>query len=278
MALGTLFRPDAMAHAASDDAQGVDDARGWRGVVDPLHVAPRAKRIIHLYMAGGPSHLETFDDKPELAKRDGQPMPESFTKGQQIAQLQGQKLNCFAPQFPFMQYGRSGLSVCSQFPKIGSLADDLCIIRSMQTDQINHDRAHTLFNTGSSVPGRPSIGAWLTYGLGDSTRDLPSYVVLTSIGKGGQAQPIAARQWASGFLPSRFQGVEFRSKGDPVLYVFRTVRNPNAPGGAEFVPELIHNRSGVGSQLQTADLNGDGAVDVLAATDRGTFIFWGSRD
>jgi hypothetical protein len=219
MALGTLFRPDALALAAAGDPQDADDARGWQGVVDPLHAAPRAKRIIHLYMAGGPSHLETFDHKPELAKRDGQPMPESFTKGQQIAQLQGQKLNCFAPQYPFMQYGQTGLSICSQFPKIGSRADDLCIIRSMQTDQINHDPAHTLFNTGSAVPGRPSMGSWLTYGLGDSTRDLPSFVVLTSIGKGGQAQPIAARQWASGFLPSRFQGVEFRSKGDPVLYV-----------------------------------------------------------
>lgn len=219
MALGTLLRPDSVARAA--EAAGPSGRDRWQGVVRPVHVQPRAKRIIHLYMAGGPSHLETFDHKPELARRHGQPMPESLTKGQQIAQLQGQELKCFAPQWPYQTYGECGLSMCSRFPRMGSLADDLCVIRSMQTDQINHDPAHTLFNTGSAVPGRPSMGAWLTYGLGDSTRDLPSFVVLTSVGKGGQAQPIAARQWSSGFLPSRFQGVEFRSHGDPVLYVSR---------------------------------------------------------
>jgi hypothetical protein len=219
MALGTLLRPDATARAALGTPNDPDDGRAWQGVIYPPHFHPRAKRIIHLYMAGGPSHLETFDFKPELARRHGQPMPESLTEGQQIAQLQGQKLNCFAPQFAFQQYGQAGLSICTQFPRIASLSDDLCIIRSMQTDQINHDPAHTLFNTGSAVPGRPSMGSWLTYGLGDSTRDMPSFVVLTSVGKGGQAQPIAARQWSAGFLPSRFQGVEFRSKGDPVLYV-----------------------------------------------------------
>ena len=195
----------------------------WNGVVDPRHFVPRAKRVIHLYMAGGPSHLETFDYKPKLAELDGQPMPNSFTRGQPIAQLQGQQLRCLAPQFPFARFGKSGQEISTRFPHIGSIADDISIIRSMQTDQINHDPAHTLFNTGSSIPGRPSMGSWLTYGLGSESSDLPGFVVLASVGKGGQAQPIAARQWSSGFLPGRFQGVEFRGEGDPVLYV----KNPN---------------------------------------------------
>ena len=191
----------------------------YDGVVSPRHHAPRVKRVIHLYMAGGPSHLETLDHKPKLRELHGQPMPESFTKGQPIAQLQGQRLMCLGPQHPFARFGESGQEICARFPHIGSVADELAIIRSMKTDQINHDPAHTLFNTGSTQPGRPSMGSWVTYGLGSECDDLPGFVVLTSVGKGGQAQPIAARQWSAGSLPSRFQGVEFRSKGDPVLYV-----------------------------------------------------------
>ncbi|MEC8651237.1 MAG: DUF1501 domain-containing protein, partial [Planctomycetota bacterium] len=191
----------------------------YDGVVSPRHHAPRVKRVIHLYMAGGPSHLETLDHKPKLRELHGQPMPESFTKGQPIAQLQGQRLTCLGPQHPFARFGQSGQEICARFPHIGAVADVLAIIRSMKTDQINHDPAHTLFNTGSTQPGRPSMGSWVTYGLGSECDDLPGFVVLTSVGKGGQAQPIAARQWSAGSLPSRFQGVEFRSQGDPVLYV-----------------------------------------------------------
>jgi len=210
IALGSLLRPDSLL--------GDVVVPKWHGVINPPHFKPRAKRIIHLYMAGGPSHLETFDYKPKLAEMNGKPMPESLTKGKQIAQLQGKKLVCLAPQWPFQQYGESGLNISSKFPLIGSLADKLCLIRSMKTEQINHDPAHTLFNTGNANPGRPAIGSWLTYGLGDSTQNLPNFVVLSSIGRGGQAQPIASRQWSSGFLPSRLQGVEFRSRGEPVLY------------------------------------------------------------
>jgi len=176
-------------------------------------------------MAGGMSQLETFDNKPMLAQMNGKPMPESFTSGQQIAQLQGQALNCLGPTHTFQKYGQSGQEISSLFPHISTLADDICIVRSFQTDQINHDPAHTLMNTGTSIIGRPSMGSWLLYGLGAETQNLPGYVVLTSEG-GGQAQPIAARQWHSGFLPSQFQGVEFRSKGDPVLYV-------NSPNGVQ---------------------------------------------
>jgi hypothetical protein len=190
-----------------------------RGVLDPPPLPQRAKRVIWLTMAGGPSHLETFDHKPKLAELDGQPMPESLTKGQQLAQLQGQKLVCFGPQHPFKPMGPNGTHICELFPQIGSVLGDICLIRSMTTDAINHDPAHMFMNTGSQIAGRPSMGSWVTYGLGSDAVDLPGFVVLTSLGKGGQNQPIAARQWSSGFLPSRYQGVQLRGKGDPVLYL-----------------------------------------------------------
>jgi len=190
-----------------------------RGVVNPLHHPAKAKRVIYLYQAGGPSHLETFDFKPKLQSMDGQGMPESFTKGQQIAQLQGKELKCFGPQYGFKTFGKSGQQICELFPHIGSVADDVCIIRSMQGEQINHDPAHTLMNTGSIIAGRPSMGSWILYGLGSEAEDLPGFVVLLSSGRGGQNQPIAARQWSAGLLPSKFQGVKFNSAGDPVLYI-----------------------------------------------------------
>jgi hypothetical protein len=197
-------------------------ANSSRGTVQPLHFPPRAKRIIWLYMAGGMSHLDTYDYKPKLAELHGQPMPESITAGQQIAQLQGQPLNCFAPQHPFQKYGTSGQEISTLWSELGGrCADDLCIVRSLHTDAINHDPAHTLMNTGTMIAGRPAMGAWVQYGLGAETENLPGFVVMVSTGKYGQKQPIAARQWHSGFLPSRFQGVEFRSTGDPVLYVNR---------------------------------------------------------
>ena len=149
----------------------------------------------------------------------GEPMPESVTKGQPIAQLQNQKLKCFGPQHPFTRYGESGQEMTTLFPKIGEVADEICIVRSMQTEQINHDPAHTFMNTGTQISGRPAAGSWIWYGIGSEAEDLPGFVVLTSQGRGGQMQPIAARQWHSGFLPSRFQGVQFRSKGDAVLYL-----------------------------------------------------------
>ena len=180
--------------------------------------SPKAKRVIFLCMAGGPSHLETFDYKPELAKMDGQAMPESITKGQPIAQLQGQVLKCLGPQWDFAKHGQSGQEISSVFPNIAKLADEMAIVRSMTTKQINHDPAHTFMNCGTQISGRPCMGSWIQYGLGSETQDLPGFVVLTSVG-GGQSQPIASRQWHSGFLPSKFQGVHFHSKGDPVLYV-----------------------------------------------------------
>ncbi len=207
VALASLLTPSRVNAAAT------------KGVLGTLPLPQKVKRVIWLSMAGGPSHLETFDPKPKLAEMHGQPMPESFTKGQQLAQLQGQKLTCFAPQHPFEKFGKSQTEICALFPHIGSVMDEICLIRSMTTDAINHDPAHMFMNTGSQIAGRPSMGAWVTYGLGSEASDLPGFVVLTSLGKGGQNQPIAARQWSSGFLPSRYQGVQLRSKGDPVLYL-----------------------------------------------------------
>src|SRR4029077_4144689 len=180
---------------------------------------PKARRVIYLTMAGGPSHLETFDHKPKLAEMDGQPIPSSLTDGQPIAQLQGAKvLRCLGPQHGFNTYGESQQMISDILPHIAAIADEICIIRSMVTEQINHDPAQTLMNTGTSISGRPSIGSWLNYGLGSENQNLPGFVVLTSEG-GGQGQPISARQWASGFLPSKFQGVKFQSSGEPVIYV-----------------------------------------------------------
>jgi hypothetical protein len=190
-----------------------------QGVLNPLPLPQRAKRVIWLTMAGGPSQLETFDPKPALAAMNGKPMPESFTKGQQLAQLQGQQLVCFAPQHPFAKFGSTQVEMCALFPQIGSVIDDLCLVRSMTTEAINHDPAHMFMNTGSQIAGRPSMGAWVTYGLGSESENLPGFVVLMSLGMGGQNQPVAARQWSSGFLPSRYQGVQLRSQGDPVLYL-----------------------------------------------------------
>jgi hypothetical protein len=212
VALSALLDPKLLRAAP---AQG----EAWPGVVRPLHFPARAKRVIHLYQAGGPSHLELFDHKPKLAAMHGEPMPESFTKGQPIAQLQNQKLKCFGPQHPFTRYGASGQEMTTLFPKIGEIADEICIVRSLTTEQINHDPAHTFMNTGTQISGRPAAGAWIWYGIGAEAQDLPGFVVLTSQGRGGQMQPIAARQWHTGFLPSRFQGVHFRSKGDAVLYL-----------------------------------------------------------
>jgi hypothetical protein len=203
---------------AGESAKAASAAANPPGREGLPHLPPRIKRVIFLCMAGGPSHLETFDYKPELAKLDGQPMPESYTQGQPIAQLQGQQLKCQGPLTKFGQYGVSGQTISDFLPWHQKMADDICIVRSMLTEQINHDPAHTFMNTGTAISGRPSMGSWVTYGLGAESDNLPGFVVLTSVG-GRNPQPIASRQWAAGFLPSRYQGVEFSGSGQPVNYV-----------------------------------------------------------
>ncbi len=210
VALASLLKPVGL-HAAS------------KGVLPSLPLPQKAKRVIWLTMAGGPSQLELFDYKAKLAEMNGQPMPESMTRGQQLAQLQGQKLICQGAQFRFQKFGRNQTELSELLPHLGSVIDDICIVKSMTTDAINHDPAHMFMNSGSQIAGRPSMGAWVTYGLGSEAEDLPGFVVLVSTGKGRTPQPIAARQWSSGFLPSKYQGVQLRAKGDPVLYL----NNPN---------------------------------------------------
>ena len=153
-ALGSISNP--LTNIANNNKR-------WTGVMTPPPLPIKAKRVIFLCMAGGPSHLETFDNKPELAKLHGKPMPESFTKGQQIAQLQGKELKAFGPQHEFKHWGQSGQELTTIFPQIGKIADEISIIRSMQTEQINHDPAHTFMNTGSIIAGRPSMGSWINY-------------------------------------------------------------------------------------------------------------------
>jgi len=210
--LGTVALASLLEPGLLQAAPGV-------GKLGGPHRPARARRVIWMTMAGGPSQLETFDPKPKLAALHGQPMPESLTHGQQLAQLQGQKLVCLGPQFPFMKCGRQATEISTLFPHLGSVIDDLCLVRSMTTDAINHDPAHLFMNTGSQIAGRPSMGAWVNYGLGSEAENLPGFVVLVSTGPGRSPQPIAARQWSSGFLPSRHQGVQLRSQGDPVLYL-----------------------------------------------------------
>lgn len=213
VALSSLMAQDQNRSAGSDH---------WPGIPSIRHQMAKAKRVIYLYMSGGPSHLETFDYKPRLNELDGKPMPESFTKGQPIAQLQGQQLRVQGHLTKFRQYGQSGQWISDFLPWHGKLADDITIIRSMVTDQINHDPAHTVMNTGTALSGRPSMGSWITYGLGSEAEDLPGFVVMTSFA-GRNPQPISQRMWGNGFLPGRFQGVEFNSSGDPVNYL----KNPD---------------------------------------------------
>ena len=183
---------------------------------------PKAKRIIYLFQSGAPSQMDLFDPKPELGERRGQDLPESIRKGQRLTTMtSGQKTFPVAPSlFKFGQHGQSGAWFSELMPHMAGIADDWCVIRSMNTEAINHDPAITFMQTGSQLAGRPSIGSWLGYGLGSQNKDLPAYVVLTSFGTGRRDdQPLYDRLWAAGFLPSKHQGVKFRNQGDPVLYL-----------------------------------------------------------
>ncbi len=183
---------------------------------------PKAKRIIYLFQSGAPSQMDLFDPKPELAKRRGEDLPESIRKGQRLTTMtSGQKSFPVAPSiFKFAQHGNSGAWFSDLMPHMSKAADDWCIIRSLHTEAINHDPAITFMQTGSQLAGRPSIGAWMNYGLGSENSELPAYVVLTSFGSGRKDdQPLYDRLWSAGFLPAKYQGVKFRNKGEPVLYL-----------------------------------------------------------
>jgi hypothetical protein len=210
IALANLINPARLV-AASDQDRGVLGGR--------LHFAAKAKRVIYLFMAGGPSQMETFDYKPLLNTRNGEQLPDSVRKGQRLTGMSGNQssLPLAGSQFGFSQHGASGTWVSNLLPQTARIVDELCIVRSMFTEAINHDPAITFFQTGSQIAGRPSLGAWLHYGLGSDNENLPAFVVLITPGK--VDQPLYSRLWGSGFLPSRHQGVQFRSGKDAVLYL-----------------------------------------------------------
>lgn len=187
-----------------------------------VHHLPKAKRVIYLFQSGAPSQMDLFDPKPQMAAQRGKDLPESIRKGQRLTTMtSGQKAFPVAPSmFKFSQHGKGGIWLSDLWKHLPSVADELCVVRSMYTEAINHDPAITFCQTGSQLAGRPSIGSWLSYGLGSANADLPAYVVMTSFGTGRpDDQPLYDRLWSSGFLPTQHQGVKFRNKGDPVLYL-----------------------------------------------------------
>ena len=214
-ALGSLLNPELFAAKPRRNDIG--------GLTDLPHFTPKAKRVIYLFQSGGPAQMDLYDPKPDLVNRLGEEVPKSvYPDERKTTMTSGQTSFPVAPsRFQFARHGQSGMELSELMPALGRMADDICVIRSMHTEAINHDPAATFFQTGSVVPGRPSMGSWINYGLGCENSDLPSFVALTS-GTGGQ--PLYDRLWGNGFLPGRFQGVKFRGQGDPILDLY------NPPG------------------------------------------------
>jgi hypothetical protein len=196
------------------------DLNAGAGLSGLPHFKPKAKRVIYLFQHGAPSQIDLFDHKPLLAKLHGKELPDAIRMGQRLTGMTAYQTSFpTAPSvFSFAQHGQSGMSLSELLPHTAKIADDIALIRSMHTDAINHDPAVTFFQTGFQLAGRPSIGAWIAYGLGSENQDLPAFVVMVSQGT-GNSQALADRAWGSGFLPSRYQGVKFRSAADPVLYL-----------------------------------------------------------
>lgn len=207
MALASLLARGLPSQASAAESDSPTAPR------DP-HFPPKVKRVIYLFMAGAPSQLELFDHKPKLAELEGRPIPPSVVKGQRYAFIQPDA-NVLGPRFRFAKHGESGAEVSEVLPHLAKIVDDIAIVKSLHTDKFNHSPAQLFFNTGSGIPGRPSMGSWLSYGLGSEADDLPSFVVL----KSGGSLSGGASMWSSGFLPSTHQGVPFRSQGDPILNV-----------------------------------------------------------
>ena len=210
-----------LLHADSSAAGGArrHGPQETNGILKALHHTPKAKRVIFLFQSGGPSQIDMFDHKPLLNEMHGEQLPDAVRKGQRLTGMSGfqTSLPLVGSPFKFSQHGESGQWMSDLLPHTSKIADDLCIIKSMHTEAINHGPGVTFLQTGSQLPGRPSIGSWLDYGLGSQNSDLPSFVVMLTKGKSGQ--PLQARLWGSGFLPSRHEGVRFRSGKDPVLYL-----------------------------------------------------------
>src|SRR6266478_781922 len=216
----------ALGSLLNERSFGAAEATG--GLPGFPNFAPKAKRIIYLFQSGAPSQMDLFDPKPQLETKRGEDLPASIRQGQRLTTMtSGQKTFPVTPSmFKFAQHGQSGACTSELLPHLSKVADDLCIVRSLFTEAINHDPAITFFQTGSQLAGRPSIGAWLSYGLGSANENLPAFVVLIS--KDRIDQPLYARLWGNGFLPSLHQGVQFRSGKEPVLYL----QNPDGISSA----------------------------------------------
>jgi len=215
-------RADSPPAGTASNAINAKSERRFGGLPGVPHAAAQAKHVIYLFQSGGPSHLELLDYKPRLKELHGSELPDSIRQGQRLTGMtSGQKsFPVIAPKFGFSQHGSQGTWISDLLPHTAKIVDELCIVRSMHTEAINHDPAITFIQTGSQQPGRPSLGAWLSYGLGTEAEDLPAFVVMISHGSGADAnQGLLERLWGSGFLPSSHQGVKFRSSGDPVLYL-----------------------------------------------------------
>ena len=239
-ALASLLNPPLFA--------GTHAVPGMSGILSTLQFAPKAKRIIYLFMSGGPSQIDLFDHKPSLDKLNGTELPAEIRNGQRITGMtSGQKsFPCAASIFKFAQHGQSGAWVSDLLPHTAGIVDDIAILKTVNTEAINHDPATTFIMTGSQQPGRPSLGAWLNYGLGSENANLPGFVVMISQGSGNKTdQPIFSRLWGSGFLPSEHQGVRLRSGADPVLY--------------------LNNPPGIDASSRRAMLDATGELNRMAA-------------
>ncbi len=216
-ALGSLFGSEKLM-GATRDMTNISEAASRMGLPNLPHFAPKAKRIVYLFQSGGPSQFETFDYKPKLEKMFGEELPDSVRKGQRLTGMSDNQSSLpIAPSiYKFNQYGESRAWVSELMPHTAKMVDELCFIKSMYTEQINHDPAITFFQTGNQLAGRPSIGSWLSYGLGSENENMPTFVVLLSKSGG---QPLYTRLWGNGFLPTEHQGVQFRSGADPVLFL-----------------------------------------------------------
>lgn len=242
IALASLLTPELLA----------EPREKVPGILANTHFPAKAKRVIYLVMSGGPSHIDLLDYKPQLKKHHGEELPASVRMGQRVTGMTaGQKaFPCASSIFEFQQHGQTGTHVSELLPQVGSIVDDIAIIKSMHTEAINHDPAITFLQTGSQQPGRPSLGAWLSYGLGTDNANLPAFIVMISQGSGNKTdQPIFSRLWGSGFIPSQHQGVRFRSGDDPVLY--------------------LSNPPGIDADTRRRMLDGVGQLNQLALEEAG---------
>jgi len=259
--LGTL----GLASLLNEELFAADPNAGPRNEIGGLtslpHYPARASRVIYLFQSGGPAQMDLYDYKPGLRAKFGEDVPRSVYPDERKTTMTSAQLKFpVAPSiFNFKQHGESGTWLSEQLPRLGEVADDLCVVRSMYTEAINHDPAATLMQTGSIIPGRPSIGSWLGYGLGSVSQDLPAFVAMTSRGTGKPGgQPLYDRLWGSGFLPTRYQGVKFRNQGDPVLDIY------NPKGVSQKTRRLMLDRLARLNQLKLAEF-GDPEIETRIA-------------